>query len=100
MSEEGQWLLFSTASLMNVSERSVQPGAGSAIPQLARLNSSALAKGPEQSIAEPGDCSMHACTAVTRAELEATLALTPSHHRLHTWLIQVDIVGGELLKSS
>ena len=30
-SEGGQWLLFSIASLMNVSEISVQPGAGSAI---------------------------------------------------------------------
>ena len=41
----GQWLLFSNASLMNVSGRSVRPGAGSANPQLLRLNSSALAKG-------------------------------------------------------
>lgn len=43
---------------------------------------------------------MHACIAVTRAQLEATLGLTASRHRLHTWLIQVDIVGGELVKSS
>lgn len=44
LSEGGQWLLFSNASLMNVSGRSVQPGAGSAIPQLVSVNSSASAK--------------------------------------------------------
>lgn len=58
LSEGGQWLSLSNASLMNVSERSVQPGAGSAIPQLVRLNSSALAKGAGQRRIELGDCSM------------------------------------------
>lgn len=36
LSEGGQWLLFSNASLINVLERSAQPGVGSAIPQLWR----------------------------------------------------------------
>lgn len=55
LSEGGQWLLFSNALLMNVSERSAQPGAGSAIPQLVRLHSSALAKGAGQRRTELGD---------------------------------------------
>lgn len=84
---------------MNVSGRSVQPGAGSAIPQPVRLNGSALAKGAGQRRTGLGDRSTP-ITPVTRQQLAATLALAASRCRPCTWLIQVDVVGGELVKSS
>lgn len=39
-------------------------------------------------------------TLVTRQQLAAALVLTHSCHHSCTWLIQVDVVEGELVKSS
>lgn len=100
LSEAEQWLSLANASLMNVSKRSVQPGAGSAIPQLVILNSSALAKGAGQRRIELGDCSMPVLQWQDSNLQPPSLTLVASCHRPYTWLIQVDIVGGELVKSS
>ena len=81
-------ILFFNTSLVNVSVRSVQPGRGSANPQLVRHKSSGLVKGTRQRKWETLVC-------LYSSDRTATCCQHPC-----TWLIQVKVVGNELMKWS